>query len=536
MIRLSTQPWRWAIAVPATLVAALVLVPLAYVFLRAGEAGWSTYLDHVLAAGTGRLLSQTLLLIAGVLTLALLVAVPLAWLVARTDLPGRRLWAVLAALPLVFPSYVAAFTLVAALGPRGYAQGWLAPLGVDRLPPWIYGYTGALLALAMFTYPYIYLLLVSALRGLDPAYEESARACGHGRWRAFFQIVLPQLRPALYSGGLLVVLYTISDFGAVSITRYNTFTVSIYNAYQAMFDRTAAAALASVLVLISLGFLALEAGLLRRVRPVLRRPARRATPVPLGPWRLPSLFFAGAVASFSVLLPIAVIGYWVVQVWLGGTTTVLLSSNHLDVTDEALRSLLVSSLAAGASVLLAVPVAVWAVRWRSRPARLVERLASTGYALPGLVIALSLVFFGARYARPLYQTLTLLVVAYVIRFLPEALAATRSALLAISPRFEEAARSLGRGGFTVLRTLTLPLMRRGLLAGAGLVFLTAMKELPATLLLRPIGFDTLAVRIWTDASEGIYAAAAIPSLLLVLVSAPPVYFLVIRPALAERHS
>ena len=515
----------WWLVIAALAVAGLAVLPLAYLFVRVLDAEPGALADVLFTRQIAELLSRTLGLVAGVLALATALALPMAWLVTRTDLPGRRLWAVAGALPLIFPSYVAAFSLVAIAGPRGLAQRLLA---VERLPDFAYGYSGALLVLGFFTYPYLYLLIVAALRDLDPALEESSRGLGVGRWGTFFQVVLPQLRPALLAGLVLVGLYTLSDFGAVSIVRYNTFTLAIFNAYQGLFDRAAAAALAAVLALVSLAFLGVEALLLRRLRPHRVRPVRAAPPVALGRWRLPATLGLGTIATINLGLPLATVGTWAAQGLAVG--------NPLGGAGRAaFHSLEVAALAAGATVVLAVPVVVWAVRYPSPTARLAERLAHAGYALPGLVVALSLVFFAIRVARPLYQTLALLLAAYVVRFLPEALAATRASLVALSPRFEEAARGLGRGPLSVLGSLTLPLIRPGLLAGAGLVFLTTMKELPATLILRPTGFETLATRIWATAAEGIYSQAAVPALWLVALSAPPVYALVIRPALAPRR-
>ncbi len=534
-VRPAAAPRRRPNGFPAPLVvlavatAALVNLPLVYIFLRSAEGGLGGWLETVASPLALRLLGRTLGLVVGVLALALAVALPMAWLVVRTDLPGRRFWAIAGALPLVFPSYVAALSVVAVLGPRGYLRGWLAPLGVERLPDLAYGYGGALLVLGLFTYPYIFLLLVAALRDLDPALEESSRSLGAGRWSTYFRVVLPQLRPALLGGGLLVSLYTLADFGAVSIVRYNTFTLSIYNAYQALFDRTVAASLATVLVLLTCGFILLEARLLSRSRPHRVRPARPQRRVALGGWKWPALGALAAIALVNLALPLGVVAFWGVRALVVGNPLGAAAAS-------ALNSLGVSGLAAAAAVALALPLALWAARHPGRLSRAVERLAHAGYALPGIVIALALVFLVARHARPLYQSLAVLVAAYVIRFLPEALAAVRASVAALAPAFEEAARSLGRGPFGVLRTLTLPLIRPGLAAGAGLVFLTAMKELPATLILRPTGFETLATRIWSSASEGIWSQAAVPALLLVAVSAAPVYLLIIRPALAPRRS
>ncbi len=521
-------PLGWMIPALATVL--LVSLPLVYLVVRAGQNGWLDYFHAVATPHVGALVLRTGLLVVGAVALAAVIALPAAWLVVRSDLPGRRLWAVLIALPLVFPTYVSAFALVAVLGPRGYLQSWLSPLGVTALPEWIYGYSGALLALSLFTYPYVYLPLVAALRDLDPALEESARSLGASRWSAFFTIVLPQLRPALGAGSLLVGLYALSDFGAVSIVRYSTLTLSIYNAYSTLFDRTKAAALATVLVLLTAAVIAWEAWQRRQAQPSRSRPSRPATPVALGRRSFWAYAFLGVLVTLSLLLPVGVIGYW----GLRGGRIATPSAPWSEVGAALLNSLTIAGIAAGLAVLLSVPLAVWAVRYPSRLARAVERLAFAGYALPGLVIALSLVFFSVRHARPLYQTLPLLALAYLVRFLPQAVAATRSALAMVAPSFEEAARSLGRSPLEVLRTVTLPMIMPGVLTGGALVFLTSMKELPATLLLRPIGFETLATTIWSYAAEAIYSAASLPALVLVAVTALPLYFLVIRPVLGER--
>jgi len=508
-------------------VALAVNVPLLYLFVRSAEGGWDSYLSIVFSAATARLVVNTVLLIAGVVVLALAVALPAAWLVTRTDLKARRTWAVLAALPLVLPSYVSAFALVAVLGPRGYVQRWLAPFGVERLPEIAYGYSGALLALALFTFPYIYLLLVAALRSLDPALEESSRALGVGRRGTLLRVVLPQLRAPIYAGTLLVVLYTISDFGAVSITRYNTLTLAIYNAYRTLFDRTVAASSSTVLVALALAFIAAQALLLRRTRPSRTRPSRPVERTRLGRWQWPCQILAALLALFTLGLPIGVTLFW-------GVRAVIVGNPLGSAWQASLNSIGVSLIAAFSAVIFCLPVAVWRTRYPSRAASLAENMTYAGYALPGLVIALALVFFSTRHWPSIYQTLGLLVAAYVIRFLPQALSAARAALAGVSPAFEDAGRSLGRGAGGVLISVTLPMIRPGLLAGGTLVFLTSMKELPATLILRPIGFETLATRVWSAASDGIYSEAALPALLLLLVSVLPVYLLTIRPVLAER--
>lgn len=508
--------------VPATVVALAMLLPLVYLAVRALSSGLGEALAIAADASSLATLARTVVLAATVTAASVLIAVPLAWLTARSDLPGRRWWAVLGALPLVIPSYVGGFVLVSAFGPRGLLQDALAPLGVERLPS-IYGFPGAVLALTLFTYPYVFLTVRAALRGMDLSMEEAARNLGSSAYAAFFRITLPQLRPAIVAGGLLVALYTLSDFGAVSLLRYDSFTRQIYLQYSSAFDRTPAAVLAVMLVLLVAAILAVELWTRGRAG-YFQTGARNAAPVALGRWRLPALVFCSVVVLVALVVPVGVLVFWLLRGLAFGE-----SLNP--VWQTAANSLYVSGLAAGVAVLAALPVAVLSVRFPGRASSLIERLTYVGFALPAVVLALSLVFFGANYAPAIYQTLGLLVFAYVVHFLPQAVGATRAALLQARPSIEEAARSLGRGPLSVMRTVTIPLARSGIVAGAALVFLTTMKELPATLLLGPTGFGTLATQVWSASSEAFFARAAAPALLLILLSAPPLYLLTIREKL-----
>ena len=498
-----------ALVLPAVLTVALLLLPLAYLVARAasGSRGWRVLTRE----NTLELIWSTGLLVAGVTAASVTIGVSVAWLVTRTDLPGSRFWGVAAALPLVIPSYVAAFCLLGAFGPRGLLQ---QALGVERLPE-IYGYWGALAALTLSTYPYVLLLVAAALRGLDPALEEAARGLGRTPIDVFRRVTLPALRPSIGAGALLVALYTLSDFGVVSLMRYDALTRAIYLQYRALFDRTPAAVLALVLVALTALVLLLESRWRRRTARTGPGVARQARPHRLGRWRWPALaYVAGVVAAF-LAVPAVVLVYWLAR--------------GLDRAElpwrEGLNSISASALAAVVAAAAALPIAVLATRYPARWTRLLERLAFAGNALPGIVIALSLVFFAANYASWIYQTLALLVFAYVVRFLPQALAGVESSLAGVSPRVEEASRALGRGPVATVLTVTVPLVRSGILAGAALVFLSAMKELPATLLLRPIGFETLATEIWKLTSVGAYSRAALPALLLIALSAPFVYYL-----------
>ena len=481
--------------------------------------------DAVTAAFDSRalgLLARSLGLAAAVTASAIALALPLAWLTSRTDLPGRRVWSVLTVLPLVIPSYIGAYLLVSALGPTGLLRD---ALGVDRLPS-IYGFAGAWLSLTLFTYPLVLLTVRGAMRRLDPQLEEAARGLGRSGWRTYTGVVLPQLRPALGAGGLLVALYVLSDFGAVSMMRFDSLTRAIYTAYRSSFDRAQAASLACLLVAVTLVVIWLEARARRsdayhRAGPGTARPAPT---VALGRWRWPAVALCAAVTFLGVALPVGVLGYWTTKSFAGDV-------DWGDTFAAAGHSLLAAGLAALAGAACALPVALVASRYRGRLPWLVERATYATHALPGVVVGLALVFFGTRVALPLYQTLAMLVAAFVLLFLPQAVGPARAALLQVSPNLEEAARGLGRRAPVAFATVTAPLASGGILAGGALVFLTAVKELPATLLLAPIGFDTLATDIWRATSVGFFERGAAPSLVLLAVSAPPLYILTARRGL-----
>jgi iron(III) transport system permease protein len=498
------------------LVGAAAVLPAAYLLVVVG-GDLDSALEIAFDSRTLATIARTLALVVAVTAAAIAIALPLAWLTVRTDLPARRLWTTLCTLPLVVPSYVGAYLFVAALGPNGIAQDLL---GVERLPS-IYGFSGAWLVLTLFTYPLVLIPLRSALRRIDPQLEDAARGMGRSPFSTFRTVVLPQLRPALAGGGLLVALYVISDFGAVSILRFDTFTREIYLAYQSSFDRTAAAALGTVLVVLMLGLLALSSRVrtgraVHRVTPGVGRAPR---PLALGRWRWPAMGYCAAIALIALVLPVAVLVYWATKGITGGGMS-------LETVAALAGNSLITALAAAAIAgVCALVVGVLVGRYPGLLTRAIERGSHAGYVLPGIVVALALVFFATRGFPAIYQTLALLVFALTVHYLPLAIAPITAALSQVPPRVEEAARSLGRTPASVFRTITVPLVRGGVLAAAALVFLHAVKELPATLILAPLGFETLATEIWNQTQFGFYEASAIPALVLLAIAAPPLYLM-----------
>ena len=506
------------------LIALVMLLPLAYLVYRAAGVGWTEGVDLLFRMRTVRVMWNSLILVCGVTTLSLVLALPFAWLTERTDLPGWRIWTVLAMMPLVIPSYVGGFTLIAMFGPRGALQELLSPLGVDRLPS-IYGFTGALWALTLFTYPYIFMSIRAALHRFDPSVEEAARSLGYNGWQTFLKVTLPNLRPAITAGGLLVALYTLSDFGAVSLLRFNSFTRAIYVQYLSSFDRNVASLLSLALIVFAIILLVLERNSRGRGRPrYYRSSAGVAAPrkrIELAHRKWPALLFCGSVVTAALVLPVGVILFWLLRGLDAGESLA-------PVWTATLNSFRAGALAAIAAAALGLPVAYAAIRMGGRLMSLAARAVYIGYGLPGIVIALSLVFFGANFAPRLYQTLWMLVFAYVVRFLPQAMGAMQISLLQMNPRLEEAGRSLGLGNRAVFRRITAPIVRPGVLAGMALVFLTTIKELPATLLLSPTGFSTLATQIWSATDEAFFARAAAPALMLLALSAFSIFFVLMQ--------
>ncbi len=494
--RRSTRPGDprppFFLTAPSIVVSLVALLPIAYLVVRTAEAGLARVLDIVLRPRTAELIGRSLLLV--------VLGVGLAFLATRSDLPGRRALAAVAALPLAIPSYVAAFAWISAL-------------------PGLAGLPGAVLVLTLCCYPYVYLPVLASLRRADPGVEEVARSLGRTPWQVFREVTLRQVRPAAAAGGLLVALYALSDFGAVSILRYDTFTRVIHAAYRASFDRTTAAVLALLLVAITVAISIGESRVRRRdVARVGGGVQRAPDAVRLGSLRRPLAGLTAAVVALALVFPIASLLYWFATGLSSGTDGGRLVGSVAATAQFAV-------LGAVACTLGAVPVGILAARHRGRFTSVVEQATYAGHALPGIVVALALVFLGVRAVPWAYQEAPLLVLAYVVLFLPAAVGAVRSSVAQSSLRGEEVARSLGASPGEVLRRVTLPLAAPGIGAGAALVLLTCMKELPATLLLRPTGTDTLATSLWTQTGVGAYGAAAPYGLALVALAVLPTIWL-----------
>lgn len=503
------------------IVALIMSIPIIYVAwqsLIAGQERWLRLLDQRIP----QLLWNTLSLTGAVTAATSVLGLSLAWIVTRTDLPGRKLWRWLLALPLVIPPYVGAVAYIIIFGRSGLARDlWNSSFLAEQFgnyPIDIYSFGGVFFVLTMFTFPYVYLIASASLRKFNRNYEEAARSLGANSWQVFWKVSFPFLRPAIGAGAILVSLYVLSDFGAIAMLRYVTFTAAIYF-QRAGFDTPAAAVLSLVLMLLTIVILWLETVTRKRNKYYQTGNSYREPSIlPLGKWKVAAVTYVSTIFIFSVVLPIGVLVYWAnIGIRMGAIDARFLGF--------AFNSLRVSALAALICMLFAMPIIYLKTRYPSFITGLIDRFSYAGYALPGVIVALGFVFIFNNHIPGLYQTFYVVALAFVVRFLPQAMQSGEAALSQISPRIDEAARSLGQPPWKVMFTVIIPNMLPGILAGGALVFVSAIKELPATLLLRPPGFDTLAVRIYFEASEAIYHMAAPAALLVILVSIIPLRYM-----------
>jgi iron(III) transport system permease protein len=484
------------ITTTVVILVAATLIPLGYVAWAAVSIGWTKAYDLVVRPRVGELLINTVALVAVTVPLCVVIGVGVAWLVERTDLSGRAFWRPLFVAPLAVPAFV-----------NSYA--WVGVI------PSLHGLWAGVLVSTLSYFPFMYLPVAATLRRLDPAVEESARALGSDSTGVFFRVVLPQLRLAILGGGLLIGVHLLAEFGAFAMVRFDTFTVAIFQQFQVTFDGAAGSMLAGLLVLLCLVLLVAEAlarGSTRFARIGAGAP-RAATPVRLGCNTIAAQASLLALAVLALGVPVWTILRWL---WIGGAEVWVFGD-----IGSALGQTI--GLAGGAAVLttmLAFPVAWVAVRSTGVLARAVEGANYVTSSLPGIVTALALVTVTIHLARPLYQSVALIVFAYVLLFMPRALVNVRAGLAQVPPSLEEASRSLGSSPAATFLRVTLRLTAPAAAAGASLVFVGVATELTATLLLAPTGTRTLSMRFGSFSSELDYASAAPYALALVVLAIP----------------
>ena len=487
------------------LVAALLALPLVFLLVEARGAGLSNVRQLIFRQLTAQLLWNTVRLTVTVTVACAVLGTAAAWFVERTDLPGRRVWAVLVVVPLAIPDFVVSF-------------GW------NSLWTWVTGFRGAVLVMTLAVYPLVYLPVAANLRGADPGQEEVARSLGSGRVKTFVKITLGQAKGAIAGGCLLVALVVLAEYGAFEILGFRTFTTEIYTQFQS-YSFATSCALSVVLVVLGLVVLAGEGSVNRSsVRIAKSGPMvqRLSPPQVLGRMRWPVLAGFAALTVLALGVPVGACIYWIVD----GQPQGLSGGANVSMLSAAWHTGLYGAAAAAVATVMAFPVALLAVRHAGKMRHLLERSTYLVLAMPGVVIAFSLFYFTERYAGGFSDgTAPLLIVCYAIMFFPLALVGVKASLARAPAGLEEVARSLGQNKLKALCRVTLRLTGPGLVAAFCLVFLEAVTELTATLLLIPPNTQTLATQFWSYEQNLAYSQAAPFALVMIVVAALPSYVL-----------
>jgi len=503
----------------ATLVVTLAIIPLLFVIynsLQLSASQWAGLWSSRLPGLLQNTLALAVLVSIGCVTLG----VSAAWWVCRREFPGRKLAVWLMVLPLTIPTYVFAHIYTSLLEEDGWlGRLWILLTGNASSIPDVYNIWGVTLVLSLAGFSYVFLLARASLSQSTRTLEEAARIQGASPMEVFRRVNLPLLRPAIAAGLAIVVLHVLSDFGAVSMLHFQTFTLSIYLQMSGRFDYQAAAGLSMVLVMLSFTFLVLERFFRQRqqyysTRNARQQPIRQATKFET----FMIWLWLGFITLLAFGLPMAWMLSWSWEAW----TQDLINSKFWEYTGN---SLLVAVIAATLAVFAALPVAFYNARRRSLGSQALLQLSSVGFVLPGPVIALGIISVLLAQLPFLYGGLAALVIAIVIRFLPLAVQSQDAAMAQLTPSVEQVGRSLGAGPMENLRRVVLPMIRGGMATAWVLVFIDTLKELPATLILRPTGFDTLPVRIWIEASEEMLELAAPAALMLVIGTLPVLWIM-----------
>lgn len=482
----------------ASVGAVVAAIPLVYLLVRTFERGFAPFVEALITPRVLQLTLNTISLAVAVTLSCLVLGVVGATVLARIALPGGRVWLVLAALPLAVPSYLAAY-------------GWLV------FVPSFNGFFASWLVLTTVCVPYVILPVVAVLRSSSGELESVARTLGRGAFGAFWAATWPTLRPAAAAGSLLVALYTLSDFGAVAMLRFQTLTWGIKTAYGASFDRNQAATLAMVLVVLALVVVFAE----RRVRSSASLQVGRKVALvhARGPW-MPALFAVVLVSPvLGALVPLAGMLQQLVR------AETLRNLNVVALLSATGATIGLAVAAAVFAVLLALPIASLAAKYRGTLVSTIESLGYLGHALPGIVVGLSLVFFSLSVVPALYQTVVMLVFAYAVLFMSKAIASSRSGFASVPKGLTDVARTQGLTASQSWWRVTWRLAAPSVGVGALLVAIAVMKELPATLLLRPTGVSTLAVELWNRTAVLEFGGAAPYAAALVLLAAVPAFLL-----------
>jgi len=467
------------------------------------------------------LLLNTMLLFIFVVISSLILGLLISIILVRFNIPGSKILFTLSVLPLVIPSYIGALTYVSAFSPKGLFVQLFSSFGINEIAG-IDGFFGSWLVLTLFTYPYVVLICSSALRNLDSTVEDAARSLGKNRFNVYTQVVIPRLKKPIIFSGLLVGLYVISDFGAVSLMRYSTLTKAIYSYYEFNINGDPVIFYSSILIVLALLISFIQRGSEEARSAKVSGTPKISEKTNLSPRSKVLIYtFLSLVIFSGLILPISVLSYWLIRGLSAGNSV-------RAVFGGVIGSLSVSLLAALFSVIVSTPIIIMVSQYRSKFGNVLERIMLALYGLPHISVGVAILFITIKIFPSIYQSFTALIISYLIVFLPQAIGAGQASMEQVKSNYLDASAGLGMSKLKSFYRITLPLIYRGLFAGGALVFLSTMKELPQTLLLRPTGLNTMAIDIWSYASEGLFTQAAFSSFILLAISAIPTYILSTR--------
>ena len=531
-IHLKVRPSGWQLL--TLVIALLVLVPLLVLALAWSEPAWDIW-KHFRETLLNRLILNTLILVTGVSTGTLLLGITLAWLTGACNFPGRKIFSWTLLLPLAMPTYVLAFVFLGIFDYSGPVQtqlrGWF---GRDAWVPDVRSAGGVILVMSLALYPYVYLLTRNAFRTQGKRALEAAQSLGCSPTGGFFRVVLPMARPWIAGGTTLVMMEALADFGAVSIFNFDTFTTAIYKAWFGFFSLPAAAQLSSLLVAMVFILVALEQHLRKRMRFAQSRITAQSERIQLaGARRWLATGYCLVVLGLAFLLPAAQLLAWSLEIFHEE-----FDSRYLGLFSH---SLILGFLSAILIAMTALLLAYAGRRHQDRWTHGLIRTATLGYALPGTVLAvgifiplawldnqlisLSRNLFNVEITQLLQGTILIMITAYMIRFMAAGFKSIDSAMHRVTNNKDEASRLMGLRGIKLLYKVHLPMLRGGIFTALTLAFVDVMKEMPITLMTRPFGWDTLAVKIFELTSEGEWERAALPALTLLLSGLLPIVLL-----------
>lgn len=524
----------WQIS--AFLLAGIVIVPICVILFSVIHPETEIW-KHLSETVLSTLVLNTFCLSTGVLLFTAILGVSLGWLIGACSFPGRSFFSWTLTLPMAVPAYVMAFIFLGIMDFSGPIQrairlvpGFEQTMFEVRSAPYV------ILILGLSLYPYVYLLSRSAFLSQGRTLMEASRTLGVCPWEAFWRVMLPMARPWIVTGLALVLMETLADFGAVSIFNYDTFTTAIYKAWYGFFSLKAAAQLSSILIIFALLLVSIEGLYKSRMRFFSNsRSSTVHTRIKLSGVRgIAAMLFCALIVCIAFVIPVTQLSFWIIEMMKDGE----LSSYK----DQFLRTLFLGVAAAVITCLGAVLLSYAKRQSASKKTLFLCKLSTIGYAIPGTVLAVGIFLptawfdnnlaiilnwvFDIETGQILQGTIFVMLVAYTVRFMAAAFGAIDSSMQGITPSLDEAASVSGVKGFSLIRLIHLPLLKKGLLTALILVMVDVVKEMPITLMTRPFGWDTLAVKIYELTSEGEWERAALPGLYLVLVSIIPVILLI----------